>query len=62
MAADMRIQKLSIILKEHPNIIYASKLININDIVQQYKEWNNRCNKDDMVTNVKKRKNEPDLY
>ncbi|CAG8788317.1 5379_t:CDS:2, partial [Gigaspora margarita] len=40
IAADMGIQKLSVILKEHPDIVYASNLINIHDIVQQYRVCN----------------------
>ncbi|CAG8605667.1 20947_t:CDS:2 [Cetraspora pellucida] len=37
MAADMKIQKLSVNLKEHPDIVYrySSKFINTHEISQQ---------------------------
>ncbi|CAG8759429.1 16557_t:CDS:2, partial [Gigaspora rosea] len=62
MAADMKIQELSIILKEHPDIVHASKLINRNDIVQEYKVWNNQHNEYDMGDQNKKRKNQSGRY
>ncbi|CAG8471165.1 34373_t:CDS:2 [Gigaspora margarita] len=61
MAADNRIPELLIILKEHPDIIYTSKLINISDIVQEYKVRNNQNNKYDIGDQNKKRKNQPDI-
>ncbi|CAG8663556.1 39322_t:CDS:2, partial [Gigaspora margarita] len=61
MAADMIIPELLIILKENPDIAYASKLINISDIVQEYEVPNNQNNKYDMSDQNKKRKNQPDI-
>ncbi|KAF0525403.1 hypothetical protein F8M41_014532 [Gigaspora margarita] len=58
MAADMIIP---IILKENPDIVYTSKLINISDIVQEYKVRNNQNNKYDMGDQNKKRKDQPDI-
>ncbi|CAG8738584.1 7482_t:CDS:2, partial [Gigaspora rosea] len=62
IAADIKIPELSIILKEHPDIVYTSKLINRNDIVQEYKVRNNQHNKYDMGDQNKKRKNQSDIY
>ncbi|KAF0519640.1 hypothetical protein F8M41_016561 [Gigaspora margarita] len=49
------------LLKEHPDIAYASKLINISDIVQEYEVRNNQHNKHDMGDQNKKKKNQSDI-
>ncbi|RIB21785.1 hypothetical protein C2G38_1063633 [Gigaspora rosea] len=62
MTADTRISELSTILKKHPDIVYASALIDTHDIAQQYKERKNQHNKYDICDQNKKRKNQPDIY
>ncbi|CAG8772417.1 5716_t:CDS:1, partial [Cetraspora pellucida] len=44
MAADMKIQELSIILQKIPNVIHTSKFISTNDIARQFKERRDKIN------------------
>ncbi|CAG8488236.1 8984_t:CDS:2 [Gigaspora rosea] len=50
MAADRLIPDLSLTLREHPDIVYASRFTNTQDIAQYYKEISDQFNiKDEMV-------------
>ncbi|CAG8802171.1 34219_t:CDS:1, partial [Racocetra persica] len=49
MAADMRIQELSITLQQHPDVKHASRFINTHEIAQQYKKRSNQINITDEI-------------
>ncbi|RIB02722.1 kinase-like domain-containing protein [Gigaspora rosea] len=52
MAADRIIPELSIILREHPDIVYASRFINTHDIAQYYKEISDQFNLKDEIASA----------
>ncbi|RIB23383.1 hypothetical protein C2G38_2072937 [Gigaspora rosea] len=52
MAADRIIPELSITLREHPDIVYASTFINTRDIVQNYKEISSQINIKDEIASA----------
>ncbi|CAG8445743.1 15985_t:CDS:2 [Gigaspora rosea] len=52
MAADIIIPELSITLREHPDIVYASKFINTHDIAQYYKEISDKFNIKDEIASA----------
>ncbi|CAG8792412.1 18521_t:CDS:1, partial [Racocetra persica] len=49
MAADMRIQELSVILQQYSDVKYKSRLINTLDIAQQYKKRIDQINITDEI-------------
>ncbi|CAG8534971.1 20820_t:CDS:2 [Gigaspora rosea] len=52
MAADRIIPELSITLREHPDIVYASRFINTHDIAQYYKEISDQFNIKDEIASA----------